>query len=227
MKRKPLPKAITRSIANLQQIAAGFAADEQGRVPPHVTPNVTPTVAPEAGRDPQSVAFDPVEPEPKNEAAPAAMPDIVINPIRRPPSEPRPESKSHPADPLAARRRALARRIVDRHKNYAAMGGLVPLPAANIASVTAVNLRMVKQLSDLYGVPFQRDRTRSLIIALIAGAAPTGVGLAASSTLMWIVPGGLVWGLGAAALTAGALTRGIGLVFVDSFEAAIVERSGT
>jgi uncharacterized protein (DUF697 family) len=202
MRRKPLPRAITRSIANLQQIAAGFAADEQGRVPPHLT------------REAPVPTFDAVEPEPKLE--PAAMPDSA-NPIGPQPAEPR-------ADPLAARRRALARRIVDRHKNYAAMGGLVPLPAANIASVTAVNLRMVKQLSELYGVPFQRDRTRALIIALIAGAVPTGAGLAASSTLMWIVPGGLVWGLGAAALTAGALTRGIGLVFVESFEATLAER---
>jgi uncharacterized protein (DUF697 family) len=221
MRRKPLPKAITRSIANLQQIAAGFAADEQGRVPPHVTREVM--------RETQSVTFDAVEPEPKSEGASAAMPEIVNNPIRQEPSEepsePRLEPKSRAADPLAARRRALARRIVDRHKNYAAAGGLVPLPAANIASVTAINLRMVKQLSELYGVPFQRDRTRSLIIALIAGAVPTGAGLAASSTLMWIVPGGLLWGLGAAALTAGALTRGIGLVFVDGFEAAIAERS--
>jgi hypothetical protein len=40
---------------------------------------------------------------------------------------------------------------------------------------------------------------------------------------MWIIPGGLVWGLGAAALTAGALTRGIGLVFVESFEADLAE----
>lgn len=197
MKRKPLPKAITRSIANLRGIAAGFARDEQGRVPRHLT------------------AFDAVEPEPHS------MPDISIKPTRQ--DAPAHPSKSRVADPLAARRRALARRIVERHRNYAAVGGLVPLPAANIASVTAVNLRMVKQLSELYGVPFQRDRTRSLIIALIAGAAPTGVGLAAASTLMWIVPGGLIWGLGASAITAGALTRGIGMVFVDSFEAEIAE----
>ena len=218
MKRKPLPKAITRSIANLQQIAAGFAADEQGRVPPQVPRRLAPEGAP-------VMAFDAVEPEPKIEPVPASMSDIATSTIRRQPDEPRLPPKSLAADPLAARRRALARRIVDRHKNYAAMGGLVPLPAANIASVTAINLRMVKQLSELYGVPFQRDRTRSLIIALIAGAVPTGAGLAASSTLMWIIPGGLVWGLGAAALTAGALTRGIGLVFVESFEAAMAERN--
>src|SRR5262249_60274292 len=106
-------------------------------------------------------------------------------------------------------------------KNWGGRGGLVPLPAANIAGVTAINLRMVKQLSELYGIPFHRDRTRALIIALIAGVAPTGAGLAAASTLMWIVPGGLVWGLGAAALTAGALTRGIGAVFIESFETPV------
>ncbi len=208
MRRKPLPKAITRSITNLQQIAAGFAADEQGRVPPAVAPS--------------AMAFDAVEPEPKLDAVSHSMSDIAA---ARQHTQPKSRADAF-ADPLAGRRRALARRIVDRHKNLAAVGGLVPLPAANVASVTAVNLRMVKQLSELYGVPFQRDRTRSLIIALIAGAVPTGAGLAASSTLMWIVPGGLVWGLGAAALTAGALTRGIGLVFIDSFEAALAEHSG-
>jgi uncharacterized protein (DUF697 family) len=227
MRRKPLPKAITRSIANLQQIAVGFAADEQGRVPPqvppHVPPHVPPQVPPHGTREAVAYAFDAVEPEPKLEPTPTSMPDIAVSPIAQQQAK-SPAADQPMADPLAARRRTLARRIVDRHKNYAAMGGLVPLPAANIASVTAVNLRMVKQLSELYGMPFQRDRTRSLIIALIAGAVPTGAGLAASSTLMWIVPGGLVWGLGAAALTAGALTRGIGLVFVDSFEAALAER---
>jgi uncharacterized protein (DUF697 family) len=203
MKRKPLPKAITRPIANLQKLAAGFAADEQGRVPRH------------------TMTFDAVEPEPAQETG---------KPVEQPrrtelhqQTNAQVEAKIRPADPLAARRRALARRIAERHRNYAALGGLVPLPAANIASVTAVNLRMVKQLSELYGLPFERDRTRALIIALIAGAAPTGAGLAASSTLMWIVPGGLVWGLGAAALTAGALTRGIGAVFIESFETALSE----
>ena len=200
MKRKPLPKAITRSIANLQEIAASFVDGRTG-------PCAASRYAVRCGR------------------AGAADGNF-----RRSQRSGRATGQSHcfqpqprGADPLAARRRALARRIVERHKNYAAVGGLVPLPAANIASVTALNLRMVRQLSELYGVPFQRDRTRSLIIALIAGAVPTGAGLAASSTLMWIVPGGLLWGLGVSAITAGALTRGIGLVFVDSFETAMVE----
>jgi uncharacterized protein (DUF697 family) len=123
----------------------------------------------------------------------------------------------------AAKRRAAAHKIVGRYKNYAALGGLVPLPVANIASVTAVNLRMVQKLSALYQVPFQRDRTRALIVGLIGGAVPTGVGTATSATLMFVVPGGLLWGMGAAALTAGALTRAIGLVFVESFESGTAD----
>ena len=118
----------------------------------------------------------------------------------------------------AARRRALARRIVERHKTYAAIGGLSPLPILNVAGVTAIIMRMVKQLSGLYEVPFERDRTRSLIVSLIGGAVPTGLGTATASTLAFVLPGHALVGLGVSAIAAGALTRGIGLVFLDHFE---------
>jgi uncharacterized protein (DUF697 family) len=188
MTRKPLPKAITHPLDNLRTFAPDLIAEDQ---------------APARNGAPR---FDKVEAEP----ALAVSSAPIANDLAA--AAPALDGK------LAARRRALAKKIVDRHRNYAALGGLVPLPVANIASVTAINLRMVKQLSQLYQVPFQRDRTRSLIVGLIGGAVPTGVGTATSSVLMWVVPGGLLLGLGASALTAGALTRGIGLVFIESFE---------
>jgi uncharacterized protein (DUF697 family) len=188
MKRKPLPKAITRSIANLQGIAAEFVADEQGRMPR------------------QAASFDAVEPEPE----PAAIP--------RPAGENIQSAAPPSPNPHAARRRAVAGKVVARYKNYAALGGLVPLPVVSIASLTAINMRMVKALSDLYGVPFQRDRTRSLIVGIVGGAVPAGLGTATASTLMFIVPGGVLYGIGVSAISAAALTRGIGLVFIESFE---------
>jgi uncharacterized protein (DUF697 family) len=121
-------------------------------------------------------------------------------------------------DGYAARRRARARSIVERHKTFAAVGGLFPLPIVNVAGVTAVILRMVKQLSDLYGVPFERDRTRSLVVGLVGGAVPTGLGTATASTLALVLPAHALVGLGVSAITAGAMTRGIGLVFLDHFE---------
>jgi uncharacterized protein (DUF697 family) len=118
----------------------------------------------------------------------------------------------------AAKRRALARKIVERHKTYAAVGGLFPVPIVNIAGVSAIIMRMVKQLSDLYQVPFERDRTRSIIIGLMGGAVPTGLGAATTSTLAFVVPGSALMGLAVSAISAGALTRGVGLVFIESFE---------
>jgi len=193
MTRKPLPKAITRTIANLHGIAADFVTDEQGRVPRRNLPQA-------------AAPFDSVEPEPA--PALAAHRNEKI----------RHATQTRRTDAHAAKRRALARKIVDRHRNYAALGGLVPLPVVSIASLTAINMRMVKALSDLYGVPFQRDRTRSLIVGIVGAAVPAGLGSATASTLMFVIPGGLLVGLGVSAITAAALTRGIGLVFVEGFE---------
>jgi len=119
-----------------------------------------------------------------------------------------------------AARRGLARKIVERHKNYAAIGGLSPLPVLNVAGVTAMVMRMVKQLSELYGVPFERDRTRSLVISIMGGTVPTGLGTVTASTLAFALPASGLVGLAVTALAAGALTRGIGLVFIEHFESA-------
>ncbi len=120
---------------------------------------------------------------------------------------------------MAEQRREFARRVVARYTKFAAVGGLVPIPVASIAGVTAINVRMVQQLSGLYQVPFQHERTRSMIISLMGGTVPTGLGAAAASTLLF-VPGGALVGLGVSAASAAAMTRGIGRVFVESFESA-------
>jgi uncharacterized protein (DUF697 family) len=199
MTRKQLPRAITRTSDDLNAMAAAAAAGLIDEEAPRYAPQLHVVDDATAAEPALAVSSAPIAND-VNAEAPAL------------------------GGPLAAKRRALARKIVARHKNYAALGGLVPLPVANIAGVTAINLRMVKQLSALYQVPFQRDRTRALIVGLIGGAVPTGVGTATSSMLMFVVPGGLLLGLGAAALTAGALTRGIGLVFIESFESEAVAR---
>lgn len=162
-----------------------------------------------------------------DEEAPAPHPALPHDAFE---AEPAPAAFSRPvandqfpaayAGRHAARRRLQARKIVERHKTYAAVGGLFPLPIVNVAGVTAIIMRMVKQLSDLYGVPFERDRTRSMIIGLIGGAVPTGLGTVTASTLAFVVPGPALVGLAVSAITAGALTRGIGLVFLDHFERA-------
>jgi uncharacterized protein (DUF697 family) len=150
----------------------------------------------------------------------ARAPDIVAaEPATQPPSQ-LPVDALAPmvTDPHAARRRSLARRIVDRHAAYSAIGGVIPVPIANVAGVTAVIVRMVKVLSDLYGVPFQRDRARAIVIGLMGGAMPTGLAAVTASTLIYIVPGSNLIGLAVSSATAIACTRGIGRVFIEHFE---------
>jgi uncharacterized protein (DUF697 family) len=187
MTRKPLPKAITRSLDELREIAAGAAVIDE-EAPQTVLP-----------RDSEGAKRSPAFSTQPRATDLRPAPSIGVG-------------------PQAAKRRSVALRIVDRHRNYAAIGGLFPLPIVNVAGVTAIIMRMVKQLSSLYQVPFQRDRTRSAIIGLIGGAVPTGFGAVTASTLAFIVPGGALVGLGVSAIAAGALTRGIGMVFVEHFE---------
>jgi len=188
MTRKQLPKAIRKTSHELRAIAGGPAHDEEAPAPQSALPHD----AVKAGS-----------------AAAASAPPAEKSLLPAAPNS---------AERWAAGRRSAARKIVERHRTYAAVGGLFPLPVVNIAGVTAINMRMVKQLSDLYGVPFERDRTRSMIIGLMAGAVPTGLGAATASTLVFVVPGSALFGLAVSAISAGALTRGIGLVFLEHFE---------
>jgi uncharacterized protein (DUF697 family) len=127
---------------------------------------------------------------------------------------------SHPEEPPATppSRRAVAEKVVDRYKLYAAMGGLSPIPIMTAAGVTIVVLQMVKTLSNLYEVPFERDLTKSIIVGLMGGAVPTGLGVATASALALAIPGVGFVGVAVSALTASALTGRIGLVFVERFE---------
>ena len=118
----------------------------------------------------------------------------------------------------AAKRLAQARAIVERHATYSAVGGVLPLPIASVAGITTIIIRMVKMLSSLYGVPFERDRARAIVAGLVGGATPTGFAAVATSTLFYVVPSGLLLGTVVSAISAVACTRSIGRVFIEHFE---------
>ena len=188
MTRKPLPKAIVRPLDGLR-VARGATRDE----------------APLPSRQ-SAFPHDAVEPEPALQVSSAPIANDAAPAI------------SPAAQKFVTKRRAWAHKIVERHRNYAGLSGLLPLPIVTVAGVAAINLRMVKRLSDLYGVPFQRDRTRAIIVALIGGAVPTGLGVTTASALAFAIPAPALVGLAVSAVTAGAMTRSIGLVFVEHFE---------
>jgi uncharacterized protein (DUF697 family) len=135
---------------------------------------------------------------------------------------PRISAKRAPATPSTGHepspRQPQANAIVERHANLSALGGVIPVPLVNVASVTVIILRMVKRLCQLYGVPYEKGRARALVVGLAGGAIPSTASAVTASTLIYFVPGANLLGLAVSSVTASVCTRAIGRRFVDHFE---------
>ena len=127
-------------------------------------------------------------------------------------------AQSPSPDAATALRRRKARAIVERYANLSAVGGAIPLPLINATAITALLMRMVQSLSTLYDVPFERNRTRAVVIALMGGALPTGFSTIATSSLSYFVPGLNLLGLAVSSVTSAAYARSIGQLYIEHFE---------
>jgi uncharacterized protein (DUF697 family) len=188
MTRKRLPKAIRPSSSDLVLTVVGAVADDKGAT------------------EQPALSREAIEPEWAPEASSVVPANDTLG------------ARSSNFRKLAAKRRILAGRIVEQHGTLAALSGLAPLPVVNVAGVAATIMHMLKRLSGLYQVHFERERTRLLVVGILGGAAPTGLGAATVSTIGLVAPAPAFLGLAVSALTAAAVTRAIGDVFIESFE---------
>jgi uncharacterized protein (DUF697 family) len=125
----------------------------------------------------------------------------------------RPEHES------SAARLAQAHRLIQNHEIAAGGLGLIPIPLLDLATVTAVQFRMVRRLAHLYGVDFPPQRVRVLLPTLLG----TGVSIAGGKGLLALVTRNLP-GFGAVIkpltvpAASVAATRAVGFVFLQHFE---------
>ena len=92
------------------------------------------------------------------------------------------------------------------------------MPLANAAAITALMVRMIKSLSTLYEVPFERNRTRAAVVGLMGGVLPTGLATIAASTLTYFVPGYGMISLAVSSVTSSVYARNIGQLYIEHFE---------
>ncbi|WP_207478712.1 YcjF family protein [Arenibaculum pallidiluteum] len=116
--------------------------------------------------------------------------------------------------------RARAKTIVKHHAAMAAGFGMMPVPYADMAAVVAVQINMMRELSTLYGVPFEKERGRIIIAGLLGGGLPfaaTGLPLLGSTLKLVPVVGSV---LGAAIMPglSTATTIALGRIFTKHFE---------
>lgn len=107
-----------------------------------------------------------------------------------------------------------ANTIVKNHIIWSMGAGFIPVPIADLFAVTAIQLDMIRQLSNLYDVDFKETSGKAIITSL-SGASVARMGARAVK----FIPGvGSVLGGVTLAILSGASTYALGEVFKAHFE---------
>ena len=77
-----------------------------------------------------------------------------------------------------------AQEIVKRYALYAAGAGLIPIPVADFAAITALEVKMLHDLGDMYGVPFSQETVRPIVASTRLNCRHRASPPCASSTLV-------------------------------------------
>jgi uncharacterized protein (DUF697 family) len=107
-------------------------------------------------------------------------------------------------------------------KNYMwwSMGaGLIPVPFVDLLAVSGVQLKMLSEVSKIYGVEFQESRGKAVVASLIGYVVPSTLSFGSVGSLLKSIPlvGPLV-GAPSMVLFCGASTYALGKVFIQHFE---------
>jgi uncharacterized protein (DUF697 family) len=109
-------------------------------------------------------------------------------------------------------------RIIRNH-TYGSMGvGLIPLPVVDFLALTGVQIKLVHKLGKFYGVPFSKERAKSIISSLVSSFVPVAASGPLSSMVKLIPVVGQTAGGMTMLATGGACTYALGKVFVQHFE---------
>ena len=116
-------------------------------------------------------------------------------------------------------RQEKAQSIVHRNVLWALGVGSVPVPVVDFVGGSVVQLKMLRELTNLYGVKFSDQVAKKILATLIAGLGGAGIGTVLSASLFKFVPI-IGTSLGAISLpvVSGAFTLATGRVFVAHFE---------
>jgi uncharacterized protein (DUF697 family) len=116
-------------------------------------------------------------------------------------------------------RRGKADRIVDRWVRWSFGAGLVPVPFFDLAAVAAVQLKMLRSLSEVYKVPFAENDGKILLTSLLGGIVPTNLAWGPLRSLVKAIPFvGPVIGMATMPLFSASSTFAVGKVFIEHFE---------
>jgi uncharacterized protein (DUF697 family) len=99
-----------------------------------------------------------------------------------------------------------------------AMGvGLVPIPLVDLLGITGIQINLIRKLANIYEVPYTRDKIKNVLTPLVGGAFPVVSATTMISLFKAIPIIGQTTGALAVSITSGAVTYGVGKVFLQHF----------
>jgi uncharacterized protein (DUF697 family) len=183
------------------------------KLPKAIRPNVTHQGGPEA----QSRVAEPM-PETKRPAKPQRGSSIAPEDLLLATPATATATATATADSVdAAATKSRARKLVERFSLYSGVAGLLPVPVVDVAAVGGVQLQMLRRISQLYDVPFSKNRGKAIVASLAGTMIPASTGLGVASMAKSVpVAGTAIGAMTAPALSVGA-TYVIGMAFVEHF----------
>lgn len=112
---------------------------------------------------------------------------------------------------------AEAEELIRKHSYAAAGVGLIPIPWVDFIGLTAIQMKMLHQLSETYKIEFSEDRGKAIIGSLVSGFLPVAIAQPVASFLKAIPLIGQTTGAITMSILGGSTTYAIGRVFNQHF----------
>ncbi|MGK4008330.1 DUF697 domain-containing protein [Sorangium sp. So ce1036] len=140
--------------------------------------------------------------------------DVAAKVARTRPSD---SPETAPSSPLS--RIDEADEIIHRNVILALTAGVVPIPIIDLVAAEAIQIKMLNELGELYGIDLTEDLGKKIAGSLLSTLWSVGAGTALGYSLARFIP---FIGMGvstiAMSLLMGASTRALGRTFVMHFE---------
>lgn len=129
------------------------------------------------------------------------------------------ETQIEASDADRSERLDKASAIISNKCKWSGAAGFIPVPYLDLAGLAAVQVKMVSDLSELYGKTVKQEAIKTTVATLLGTLTTAGLAAPVAFSTVKIIPGlgSVAGGLSMGALGAAA-TYAIGKVFVNHFE---------
>lgn len=111
-------------------------------------------------------------------------------------------------------------KLVKRYMLWSLGAGAIPIPFIDFAAVTGVQIKMIKELSDHYDIPFKEDAGKSITASLVGSISAAALKGSIFGSFLKAVPvAGSILGAASMSIFSAATCYAVGKVFIQHFEA--------